>query len=144
VPLAAGESLAFATLDFPGLGIVGPLGEDDPEWRIEALLDAGRAPFSARERVALDVQITSFEVIGSSVFLQTDMLNFDAGRYTQVFVLAGMYAGPDLISAGWVSIFEALPDFQGGPAVLHLPLPAGFEISEAEFDLRAFGIASEP
>ncbi|MGH2619017.1 MAG: hypothetical protein ACRDHG_00405 [Anaerolineales bacterium] len=136
LPLPAGERLAFAAQDFPGLSR--PLAESVPanlriESRIEAAAQVGRP-------MVLQAEVEAFHSVGSTLFLRGILRNDTPRTVEPAAVFAELRSTDgELLSAGWFTAPGPLASGEQAVFVIDLPLPMGTDPGEFEFDLRALG-----
>jgi len=136
LPLQAGDRLAFAIQDFPGLGP--RLAESDPaslriESRIEATAQSGQPS-------VLQAEVGAFHSVGSTLFLRGLLSNGTPRTVDPASVLAELRSSDgELLSAGWFTAPGPLAPGEQTEFVIDLPLPDGTDPGELEFDLRALG-----
>ncbi len=142
VPIAAGETLPFAHIDFPGLSLrTAELAIEPDQLQVEAVIDPGASAPSPDHRVALDLQVEAFDFTGSTIFLRGTVTNPEAVTvaaptlYASVRQLSG-----ELVTAGWARLAGRLPSAGSLDFVFDMPLPAGAEPPSLEFDVRALAL----
>ena len=136
LPIQAGDRLAFAAQDFPGLSR--RLAEAVPgSLRIESRIEAAAQPGQA---LVLLAEVEALHSVGSSLFLRGILRNETARTVDPAAVLAELRSTDgDLLSAGWFTAPGPLASGEQTEFVIDLPLPAGTDPGEVEFDLRALG-----
>jgi len=142
LPLRPGESRPFAITEFPGLTAqLEKYGSWVGELTAEILVDPYASRPSTRSLVQLDVQITQFEPIGSSLFIKGEMFNPKETGVESATVLAAVRStAGELLTAGWTYLLEILPGNGSREFVLHLSLPEGADPAMTEYDVQAFGL----
>lgn len=142
LPLRPGESRPYAITDFPGLtaqlaryeSLIGEL-------TAEILVDTHASRPSNRDLVQLEVQITQFEPIGSSLFIKGEIFNPQEVGVESATVLAAVRStAGELLTAGWTHLLEILPGNDSREFVLHLSLPQGADPAMNEYDVQALGL----
>jgi len=136
LPLQAGERLAFAAQDFPGLSL--RLADSDPaRLRIESRIEAAG---QHGQPVILQAEVEAFHSVGSSLFLRGILSNETPRTMDPAAVLAELRSiDGELLSAGWFTAPGPLAPGEQTEFVIDLPLPEGTDPGEVEFDLRALG-----
>jgi hypothetical protein len=136
VPLQAGERLAFAAQDFPGL-TSRLTGSDPATLRVESRIE-GAGP--AEQPMVLQAEVEAFHSVGSSLFLRGILRNETLRTVEPAAVLAELRSTDGvLLSAGWFTAPGPLSPGEQTEFVVRLPLPKGTDPGEVEFDLRALG-----
>jgi hypothetical protein len=136
VPLQAGERLAFAAQDFPGLSRR-LAGSDPATLRIESRIE-GADP--AGQPMVLQAEVEAFHSVGSSLFLRGILRNETLHTVDPAAVLAELRSTDgELLSAGWFTAPGPLASGEQTEFVIRLPLPARTDPGAVEFDLRALG-----
>lgn len=142
LPLRPGESRPYAITDFPGL--TAQLAKHESwtgELTAEILVDPYASRPSTRDIVQLDIQITQYEPIGSSLFIKGEIFNPQETEVESATVLAAVRStGGELLTAGWIHLLEILPGYGSRDFVLHLSLPQGADLAMNEYDVQAFGL----
>lgn len=142
LPLRPGESRPYAITDFPGL--TAQLAKHESrvgELTAEILVDPYASRPSNQNLVQLDVQITQFETIGSSLFIKGEIFNPQEINVESATVLAAVRStAGELLTAGWTHLLEILPGNGSREFVLHLSLPQGADPAMNEYDVQAFGL----
>ncbi len=143
LPVAGGEQLAFSVGKFFGPDF-SQIASDRPEadWEIEVLLDTGLSSDAEVVRKELDLSISGAEKIGSSIFLRGQLTNSEEQAVLEkaTVLVALRSTEGELVSAGWQVVRETLPAGETAQFVLPLRIPAGIDLPDLEFDLRAFGV----
>ena len=136
MPLSAGERLAFAAQEFPGLSR--RLEESDPATlRIESRIQGAAAP---ERPIVLQAEVEVFHSVGSSLFLRGVLTNNTLRTADPAAVVAELRSsGGELLSAGWFTTSDPLAPGERTEFVIDLPLPHGTDPGLVEFDLRALG-----
>ena len=139
--LQAGEPLAFAAFDFPGIHL-----RFDPETadtmqvdlRVEGLeLDRSINP------IALPVDVSAFHSVGSAIFIRGTVQNPTDDKLASATVHAEVRSSKgDLVTAGWSTV-GALDAGESLEFVLDLPIPTGMDATQTEYDLRAIGLPAD-
>ncbi|HEY43069.1 MAG TPA: hypothetical protein G4O11_03705 [Anaerolineae bacterium] len=142
LPLRPGESRPYAFTDFPGLTTQLARHEAQiGELTAETLIDRYASRPSDRTLVQLDVQITQYEPIGSSLFIKGVIFNPNKSGVESATVLAAVHStAGELLTAGWTHLPEILPGNESREFVLHLSLPQGADPAMNEYDLQALGL----
>jgi hypothetical protein len=141
-PLAPGEQLPFGVADFPGLGPrLEQLRPDPASLSVEALVDPRASALSPDHRNQLEVQIDSFESVGSAVFLRGTVTNPHSVSLSRpsLYVALRTTEG-DLLTAGWRELAAQLAGGGRLEFVVDLPFPQSGDLAMAEFDVVAFGL----
>jgi hypothetical protein len=142
LPLRPGETRPYAFTDFPGLAAqLARYEAQVGELTAEILVDRRASRPSDRTLVQLDVQITQFEPIGSSLFIKGVIYNPNEKGVESATVLAAVYStAGELLTAGWTDLREILPANESHEFILHLSLPQGADPAMNEYDLQALGL----
>ena len=141
-PIGPGEQLPFGQADFPGLSLrVAELGLDPAALTLEAQVDPRASEPFPDHRNQLEVQIDSFETVGSAVFLRGAVTN----PYSVSLSRPSLYAAlgtteGELLTAGWRELAARLAGGERLEFVVDLPFPAAGDLSMAEFDVVAYGL----
>jgi hypothetical protein len=142
LPLRPGESRPYAFTDFPGL--TAQLARHEAqigELTAEILIDRHASRPSDRTLVQLDILITQYEPIGSSLFIKGVIYNPNKREVESATVLAAVHStAGELLTAGWADLPEILPGNESREFVLHLSLPQGADPALNEYDLQAIGL----
>jgi hypothetical protein len=142
IPLRPGESRPYAITDFPGLTMqIAQHETGEADLMAEIVIDHFASQPSDRKLVQLDLQITQFEPIGSSIFIKGTITNphvIDVGSAT--VLAAARTTDGELITAGSTSISGTLTSNDVRDFVLNLTLPQGADSSMSEYDIQALGL----
>ncbi|UCF60320.1 MAG: hypothetical protein JSV37_11210 [Anaerolineaceae bacterium] len=142
LPLRPGESRPYAVTDFPGLTTQLAKHESwEGELTAEILVDPFASRPSMRNIVQLEVQITQYEPIGSSLFIKGEIYNPQETDIESATVLAAVRSiDGQLLTAGSTHLHEILPGNSSREFMLHLSLPQGADPAMSEYDVQAFGL----
>jgi hypothetical protein len=142
LPLRPGESRPYAFTDFPGLASQLVRHEAQiTELTAEILIDQHASRPSDRTLVQLDVQVTQYEPIGSSLFIKGIIFNpHEKGVESATVLAAVLSTAGELLTAGWTELHEILPANESRDFVLHLSLPQSADPAMNEYDLQAIGL----
>ena len=134
--ILAGERLAFAAQEFPGLSR--RLEQSDPATlRIESRIQGVAAP---ERPIVLRAEVEAFHSVGSSLFLRGILTNNTLRTADPAAVVAELRSSDgELLSAGWFITSDPLAPGERTEFVIDLPLPQGTDPGLVEFDLRALG-----
>lgn len=146
-PIPADEKWPFGTMHIPGLEAA--LQQDSIELQsleIEVLID----PYARSEAIGdpqrLQIQVTHFEPIGSTLLIRGSVINPTQKELVSptVYVALRTTQG-DLFSTGWQAMDLRLASQEEAPFTLNLPLPENADVPMSEHDLLAVGfLAPEP
>lgn len=143
VPINPGESRGFTVTDFqglreqmqafnPALEALNLIVKIEPN----LLRDFNETP------TPLGFEIELFESLGSSLILKGTLSNSTEGTLHEVTVLATARSTVgDVITAGWVTIAEALEPEEMAEFILPLAFPKNANPVMIEFDVQAFGFS---
>jgi hypothetical protein len=143
VPLAPGETRAFALSDFSGWQAISESETPDiDEIDIDLRLDPWGSAASEAGPLALQAEVTRFEQVGDRLFLRGVLGN---GWSTAVIHPSALVSirrtDGRLVSAGWVTAGQELAGGGSLGFLLVLPLPERADVAAAEFDLIGAGLA---
>ena len=132
LPLAPGDRAPFS-LRLPGVSL-------PPEGQVEWLIVARATPAEAGP-VTVPSEVTGYEAVGSTLFLRV-LLTAGAEIGTRHPAAQATLTGDDgqLVSAGWGVGPPALAPGETAVITLALPLPAGFDLTLGQLDVRAGGL----
>lgn len=143
VPVAPGETRAFALTDFPGWEALVAGAEwtlDDIE--VDLWTDPIRTVAAEAERTSLEAQVTQFEQVSDRLFLRGSLRNGWTTVVRQPSALATVRRTDGrLVTAGWVTVGGALAPEESRAFLLVLPLPPRSDVAMAEFDLIGAGLS---
>ena len=141
-PIGPGEQLPFGQADFPGLSLrVAELGLDPAALTLEAQADPRASDPFPDHRNQLEVQIESFETVGSAVFLRGAVTNPHSVSLSRPSLFAALSTTEgELLTAVWRELAAGLAGGERLEFVVDLPFPAAGDLSMAEFDLVAYGL----
>jgi hypothetical protein len=144
-PIAPGESQPFLLSEFPGLvERLRSEGIEPADLTATAMLDPAGSKKSTSPPVTLEADVTAQEVIEGSLFLKGTVTNDTSTKVDRPSVVAVLRSTEGgVITAGFVIAGAELAAGESLPFTLTLQLPAGADVSMAEFDLRAAGFRSE-
>jgi hypothetical protein len=134
IPLSPGELRPFG-LRLRDL----PLEPGEQDVDIDPIVEA--QAHDSRGKLTLALDIDTLETTGSSVFFKGSVAN-DSGQLAQapsVFAAMRNLEG-ELLTAAWLALTHPLASGEDEQFVLEVPLPAGAEIAEGEWDLIALGM----
>jgi hypothetical protein len=142
IPLSPGEIRPIALTQLPGLGTQLASGAQTLDGlQAKGTVDtAASRPMSAAV-VDLDVEITAYERVGSSLLVHGSAHNQSGAQVlhpTVMGVLRSTKGEP--WSAAEVALDSAWDSGSGTDFLLVMPLPAGIKPSEGEFDIRGVGV----
>jgi hypothetical protein len=142
LPLRPGESRPYTFTGFPGLASQLLRHEAQiAELTAEILIDQHASHPSDRTLVQLDVQVTQYEIIGSSLFIKGVIFNPYEKGVESTTVLAAIHStAGNLLTAGWTELHEILPAKESSDFLLQLSLPQGADPAMSEYDLQALGL----
>jgi hypothetical protein len=143
IPLQPGESLAYAISDFPGLRAQLARYESHADaLSAEIIADPLASQPTERITVPMDLQITHFEPIGSSLILKGVISNSGEIDVESVTVLVAVRStSGELLTAGWSTIAQTLAINDTLDFILPLSLPEGVDPAMSEYDLQVIGLA---
>jgi hypothetical protein len=142
LPLQPGESQAYAITEFPGLRAQLALRTSLMDnLSAEIIVDPlGSLPTDKRS-TPLNLQITHFEPIGSSLFLRGVISNIGEIDVEEAVVLVTIRSiAGELITAGWSISSEQLSIGDSAEFMLRLSLPQGTDPTMSEYDVQAAGL----
>jgi hypothetical protein len=115
--------------------------EDPGALTFEIAIDRYESSVSDRTTIDLQLRIASIEAIGNSLFIKGEIANPEPSSISSPSLLIEVrdFSGA-LITGGWFPIAKQIPASTNLEFVLDLPVPSGFEISQAEIDFRPIGI----
>lgn len=142
LPLQPGESQAYAIADFPGLRAqIAPRTSLSDDLSAEIIVDPLGSLPTDKSSTPLDLQITHFEPIGSSLFLRGVISNNGETNVEEAIVLVTIRStAGELITAGWFISSEQLSIGDSAEFKLHLSLPKGTDPTMSEYDVQAAGL----
>ncbi|OGT27403.1 MAG: hypothetical protein A2Z17_04290 [Gammaproteobacteria bacterium RBG_16_66_13] len=134
------STLPFVIDDFPGLEERLAAGEADwDDLNVEAFVNEIESDAAV---IQLETEITAYEVIGSRLYLRGQIRNEGASTIAAAAVVAGVLGdGGELLTAGWAAPAERLVPGSQADFLLVMPVPKGADLTLAEYDVRAFGVA---
>jgi len=143
IPLQPGESLAYAISDFPGLSAQLARSESHAgALSAEIVVDPLASQPTERIAVPMDLRITHFEPIGSSLILKGVISNSGEIDVESVTVLVAVRStSGELLTAGWSTIAQTLAINDTLEFILPLSLPQGADPAMSEYDLQVLGLA---
>lgn len=117
-------------------------GQPASAYSLEAFPETSPSP--AAEQVHLELQVTSFEVLGSNLFLQGQVTNpSDQSVFDSELFAAARATDGRLLTAAWQALPPAMEAGTSHAFVLALPVGEDMELGTAEFDVRAIGLSQE-
>jgi hypothetical protein len=129
LPLSPGETRAFLCDDLPGLRALLAEREADLErLQIEIWIDPPSSNHPVAETAPLQVEIGSYEKIGSSIFMRGSLSNpgerevFRPTVHGTILTTSG-----ELVSAGWTTPLASIGPGGATEFVLRLPLGVGVD-----------------
>ena len=142
IPLQPGESLAYAIRDFPGLRAQLARRESQASsLSAEIISDPLASRPTERITVPMDLQITQFEPIGSSLILKGVISNSGEIDVKSVTILVAVRSTRgELLTAGWSTIAETLATGDTLEFILPLSLPQGADMAMSEYDIQVSGL----
>ncbi len=145
IPLAPGEATIFAATSFPGLPARMASGHVSlADLKAEVVFDPIASGAAADgESVPLEVAITAYEPIGSTLFVKGQVTNDRSTpiRLPAVTIAVRSTEGRP-VTAGWLTIAPLLAAGEASAFSLAMPLPSGVDPAMAEYDLKAAGFLS--
>jgi hypothetical protein len=141
-PLQSGESRAYAITDFPGLRAqLAPRTSQIDDLSVEIIVDPlGSLPTDLSSN-PLNLQITHFEPIGSSLFLRGVISNNGETDVEEAMVQVTIRStAGELITAGWSVSSERLAIGDSAEFMLRLSIPQGIDPRMSEYDVQATGL----
>jgi hypothetical protein len=139
IPIPPGALLPLASSDFPGYRNRIPPRNSETEVTLDFVVES-KTLSPAVTIHPLDLEITGYEAIGSSLFLNITLSNSTEERVLNSTVFVSLYdIQGNLLTAGWKSAGK-LPPGGSQQLVLDLPLPAGVDPTMAEYELAAYGL----
>ena len=143
LPLQPGESLVYAISDFPGLRTQLVRHESLANaLSAEIVADSHASQPTDRITVPMDLQITHFEPIGSSLVLKGVITNSGETEVESVTIMAVVRSTDgELLTAGWSAIAPSLAVNDSLDFILPLSLPQGADPAMSEYDLQVLGLA---
>lgn len=141
-PIGPDEQLPFGFADFPGLGLqLDELQPDPASLSVEVLVDPRASALSPDHRNQLEVQIDSFESVGSAVFLRGAVTNPHSVSLARPSLYVALRTtGGELLTAGWPELAARLAGGARLEFVVDLPFPESGDLTMSEFDVVAFGL----
>jgi hypothetical protein len=107
-------------------------------------VDPFHPPEAGLEAVPLEVQVTSYEAIGGTLFLQGVIENGTAVTVTSASVLAAVRSIEGApVTAGWRIVAATLEPAATVDFVLELALPHDVDLVTSEYDVVARGLAPQ-
>ena len=142
IPLQPGESLAYAISDFPGLSTQLARYESQADaLSAEIVVDPLASQPADQIAVPLDLRITHFEPIGSSLILKGVVSNSGEGDVESVSILVAVRSTTgELLTAGWSANAQSLAVNDTLDFILPLSLPQGADMAMSEYDLQVLGL----
>jgi hypothetical protein len=143
IPLQPGESLVYAISDFPGLRAQLARHESHADaLSAEIVADPLASQPTNRITVPMELRITHFEPIGSSLILKGVISNSGEIDVESVTILVAIRStSGELLTAGWSTIAQTLAINETLDFILPLSLPQGADPAMSEYDLRVLGLA---
>jgi len=143
IPLQPGESLAYAISDFPGLmAQLARCASHAGTLSAEIIADPLASQPTDRITVPMELRITHFEPIGSSLILKGVISNSGEIDVESVTVLVAVRStSGELLTAGWSTIAQTLAINDTLEFILPLSLPQGVDPAMSEYDLQVVGLA---
>jgi hypothetical protein len=136
VPLPPGGRLPFVLSGFAGLTAY------PEDWTVSFELDPLTSGLATGSLQSLELEIDHIEVIGSSLFVRGRISNSSDQDLEGPVVMGAVYStSGDLWTAGWTSPREVIRRHAQLEVRFDLPLPAGFDPAQAEYDFRALAVA---
>ncbi len=145
IPLAPGETTVFAVTSFPGLAArMASAQASLADLIAEVVFDpVASGAAGAADSVPLDVSVTSYEAVGSTLFLKGDVTNHRSTPVQSPTVAAAVRSTEGKpVTAGWLTVALALAPGEKAAFTLPMPLPSGIDPAMAEYDLQAAGFLS--
>jgi hypothetical protein len=142
LPLQSGESRAYAITDFPGLRAQLALRTYQIDGlSVEIIVDPlGSLPTDLIS-IPLNLQITHFEPIGSSLFLRGVISNNGETDVEEAMVQVTIRSTTgELITAGWSVSHKRLAIGDSAEFMLRLSIPQGTDPTMSEYDVQAAGL----
>jgi hypothetical protein len=138
VGLPPGARLPFLIEGFPGIEQQEAEGNpDEDSVQAASFLSEREAATVVR---SLEAELTGYEVIGSRLYLRGQVRNPGTSRIgSAAVVISVTSADGDRLTAGWAAVSGSLDTGEQAGFLAILPIPAGLDLSLAEFDLRSLG-----
>lgn len=142
VPLNRNEIRSYMVDQFPGLPA--RMSERDilfEDLTVELLLDPATSVDKQVEIVELDLQITYFEPIGSSLIVRGIIRNprHAAVAFPSIFGALRSTSG-EIVTATWFQVADGLGPSEGSDFLMTLNLPSDADLTSIEFDFLALGV----
>lgn len=146
LPLDPGERRAFLSDDLPGLqAMLAQRDADLGSVQVEAWIDPPSADRPVPQAAPLEVEIRSYEMIGSSIFMRGVISNSgDAEVFRPTVHCTIWTTGGELVSAGWNTPQASLEPGEGVQFILWMPQPEGADPTYFEPNVWAAGLAEPP
>lgn len=136
VPLAPGGRLPFVLPGFAGVTVY------PEDWAVSLELDPLTSSLATGSLQLLELEIDHIEVIGSSLFVRGRIRNSSVHDLEGPTVMGAVRStSGDLWTAGWSTPQERIGRNDQLEFGFDLPWPAGFDLSQAEYDFRALALA---
>ena len=142
IPLQPGENLVYAISDFPGL--MAQLTRHETHagaLSAEIVVDPLASQQTDRVTVPMELRITHFEPIGSSLILKGVISNSGEIDVEMVTILVAVRStSGELLTAGWSTIAQTLAANDTVDFTLPLSLPQGADPAMSEYDMQVLGL----
>jgi hypothetical protein len=145
IPLAPGETQLFALASFPGLASrMSSAQASLADLTVEVVFDPVESGAEGvTVSVPLDVSITSYEAVGSTLFLKGEVNNERSTPIMSPAVVAAVRSTDGKpVTAGWLTVAPSLAPGEKAAFTLPMPLPSGVDPAMSEYDLQAAGFLS--